>query len=79
MQGSFKEKQWGEGCILVVRVGASPHHCDGVWLICLIACERQWCLEPDLHFAAPRAPFGSRLALPPTMVAIVQTHLNTAL
>lgn len=28
------------------------HHHDGVWLICLIARERHWCLELDLYYAA---------------------------
>lgn len=28
------------------------HHHGGVWLVCLIARERHWCLELDLYYAA---------------------------
>lgn len=30
------------------------HHHDRVWLICLIAHEQHWCLEPDLYYAAEK-------------------------
>lgn len=51
-----RRRRWGGGAASGSSWWAHLwwHHHGGVWLICLIARERHWCLEPDLYYAAER-------------------------